>query len=99
LEDGGLIYIATDKRDKSFFGTFFSTLSGYADCMHGYYIVKHKLEGYQDGTMESFHFILVSEFVSFSLIDTTPTYFCLIKLGFFMSILISGFVCVCRMAR
>ncbi len=98
LEEGGLIYIATDERDKNFFdpfkkyydivflddfkhvlkgvnenyygmldqlvaskgrvfyGTFFSTLSGYVNRMRGYYIAKHKLEGYQDGTMESYYF-------------------------------------------
>jgi hypothetical protein len=98
LEEGGLIYIATDERDKTFFdpfkkyydivflddfkhvlkgvnenyygmldqlvaskgrvfyGTFFSTLSGYVNRMRGYYIAKHKLDGYQDGTMESYYF-------------------------------------------
>jgi len=98
LEEGGLIYIATDERDKSFFepffkhydvvflddfkdqikginpnfygmldqliaskgrvffGTFFSTLSGYVNRMRGYYIAKHRLEGYEEGTMESYYF-------------------------------------------
>ena len=111
LEAGGLIYIATDERDKTFFdpfrehydivflddfkhvlkginenyygmldqlvaskgtvffGTFFSTLSGYVNRMRGYYIAKHKLDGCEDGTMESYYFIPVSEFVLFSLID------------------------------
>jgi len=98
LEQGGLLYIATDERDKSFFkpfkdhydvvflddfkehikgintnfygmldqliaskgriffGTWWSTLSGYVNRMRGYYIAKHKLEGYQDGSMESYYF-------------------------------------------
>lgn len=98
LEKGGVLYIATDERDKKFFdpfrehydivflddfkdllkginsnfygmldqliaskgkvffGTFFSTLSGYVNRMRGYYIAKHKLEGYEDGTMESYYF-------------------------------------------
>lgn len=102
LEEGGLLYIATDERDKSFFdpfkkhyeivflddfkhlltnvntnyygmldqlvaskgrvffGTWFSTLSGYVNRMRGYYIAKHKLEGYKDGTMESYYFYPVS---------------------------------------
>ena len=102
LKEGGLLYIATDERDKSFFdpfkerydvvflddfkhllknvntnyygmldqlvaskgrvffGTWFSTLSGYVNRMRGYYIAKHKLEGYKDGTMESYYFYPVS---------------------------------------
>jgi len=98
LEEGGLLFIATDERDKSFFqpfrehydvvflddfkehikgintnfygmldqliaskgrvffGTWWSTLSGYVNRMRGYYIAKHKLEGYEDGTMESYYF-------------------------------------------
>lgn len=102
LEEGGLLYIATDERDKSFFdpfrkhydivflddfkhlltkvntnyygmldqlvaskgrvffGTWFSTLSGYVNRMRGYYIAKHKLDGYKDGTMESYYFYPVS---------------------------------------
>lgn len=102
MEEGGLLYIATDERDKSFFdpfrkhydivflddfkhlltkvntnyygmldqlvaskgrvffGTWFSTLSGYVNRMRGYYIAKHKLDGYKDGTMESYYFYPVS---------------------------------------
>lgn len=98
LKEGGLLYIATDERDKSFFepfrkhydvvflddfthllngintnyygmldqlvaskgrvffGTFFSTLSGYVNRMRGYYITKHKLKGTEDGTMDSYYF-------------------------------------------
>lgn len=98
FEQGGLLYIATDERDKPFFkpfkehydivflddfqhllkgintnyygmldqliaskgrvfyGTWWSTLSGYVNRMRGYYIAKNKLDGYEDGTMESFYF-------------------------------------------
>lgn len=99
IKEGGLLYIATDERDKSFFkpfveehydvvylddfqhllkgintnyygmldqliaskgrvfyGTWWSTLSGYVNRMRGYYITKHKLDGYEDGTMESYYF-------------------------------------------
>lgn len=117
LEAGGLIYIATDERDKSFFdpfkehydivflddfkhvlnginenyygmldqlvaskgrvffGTFFSTLSGYVNRMRGYFIAKHKLDGYQDGTMESYYFYPVREFALFSSIMPTQHIF------------------------
>jgi len=99
LEEGGLLYIATDEKDKSFFkpfkehydivflddfkdllkginanyygmldqlvaykgrvffGTWRSTLSGYINRMRGYYITKHKLEGYKEGTMDSYYFV------------------------------------------
>ena len=98
LTEGGLVYVATDERDKSFFdpfkehyeivflddfkhllpgintnfygmldqlvaskgrvfyGTWWSTLSGYINRMRGYYIAKHKLDGYLDGTMPSYYF-------------------------------------------
>lgn len=98
LKEGGLLYIATDERDKTFFepfkkhydvvflddfthlskgintnyygmldqlvaskgrvffGTWFSTLSGYVNRMRGYYIAKHKLKGADDGTMDSYYF-------------------------------------------
>lgn len=38
-------------KGRVFFGTFFSTLSGYVNRMRGYYIAKHRLEGYEEGTM------------------------------------------------
>jgi hypothetical protein len=98
LHPGGVVYIATDERDKSFFdpfrleydivflddykhvlhginenyygmldqlvaskgrvfiGTFFSTLSGYINRMRGYYMTKHKIDGYLEGVMESYYF-------------------------------------------
>jgi hypothetical protein len=98
LIEGGLLYIATDERNKDFFepfrehyeviflddfkhlltgintnfygmldqliaskgrvfyGTWWSTLSGYVNRMRGYYVSKHKLKGWKDGTMESYYF-------------------------------------------
>ena len=40
-------------KSQVFYGTWWSTLSGYVNRMRGYYIAKHKLEGYKDGTMVS----------------------------------------------
>jgi hypothetical protein len=99
LEEGALLYIATDERNKSyfdplkehypvtflddymhliegvnpnyygmldqlvaykgevFFGTWFSTLSGFINRMRGYYNVKHKGEGYDDGLIKSYYFV------------------------------------------
>lgn len=103
LKKGGLLYIATDERDKKFFepfkelyecvflddfthllkgintnyygmldqlvaskgrvffGTWFSTLSGYVNRMRGYYNSKHMLKGAEDGTMESYYFTPVDK--------------------------------------
>lgn len=99
LEEGSVLFIATDERDKTFFkpikerysvfflddflheieginsnfygmidqlvaskgriffGTWWSTLSGYVNRMRGYYIAKHQLPGHEDGTMESYYFV------------------------------------------
>jgi len=43
-------------KSRVFYGTCWSTFSGYANRMKGYYIAKHKLEGYKDGTMSSWYF-------------------------------------------
>ena len=40
-------------KSRVFYGTWWSTLSGYVNRMRGYYIAKHKLEGHADGTMVS----------------------------------------------
>ena len=42
-------------KSNVFFGTWFSTFSGYINRLRGYYITKHKLEGYKDGTMKSWY--------------------------------------------
>ncbi|EED90839.1 predicted protein [Thalassiosira pseudonana CCMP1335] len=90
LIEGGLLYIATDERNKDFFEpfrehyeviflddfkhlltgintNFYGMLDqliaskgrvfyGYVNRMRGYYVSKHKLKGWKDGTMESYYF-------------------------------------------
>ncbi|GFH56455.1 hypothetical protein CTEN210_12931 [Chaetoceros tenuissimus] len=43
-------------RGEVFFGTWFSTLSGYINRMRGYYSTKNKSEGYELGTIQSYYF-------------------------------------------
>ena len=44
-------------KGEVFFGTWFSTLSGYVNRMRGYYDAKHKKEGSEDGVMKSYYFV------------------------------------------
>jgi len=44
-------------KGRVFFGTWFSTLSGYINRMRGYYAAKHKLEGYEKGILPSYYFV------------------------------------------
>jgi len=44
-------------KGRIFFGTWWSTLSGYANRMRGYYNTKNRLEGYELGTMKSYYFV------------------------------------------
>jgi len=44
-------------KGNIFFGTWWSSLTGYANRMRGYYITKHRLEGYENGTMRSYYFV------------------------------------------
>lgn len=43
-------------KGRVFFGTWFSTLSGYINRMRGYYSVKHRLDGYEKGVLKSYYF-------------------------------------------
>ncbi|KAL3799648.1 hypothetical protein ACHAW5_004519 [Stephanodiscus triporus] len=52
----GMIEQLVAYKSRVFYGTWWSTLSGYVNRMRGYYIAKHKLEGYIDGTMKSWYF-------------------------------------------
>ena len=52
----GMIDQLVTYKSRAFYGTWWSTLSGYVNRMRGYYIAKHKLEGYKDGTMKSWYF-------------------------------------------
>ena len=52
----GMIDQLVSFKSRVFYGTWWSKLSGYVNCMRGYYITKHKLDGYKDGTMNSFYF-------------------------------------------
>ena len=52
----GMIDQLVAYKSRVFFGTWWSTLSGYVNRMRGYYITKHKLEGYKDGSMYSYYF-------------------------------------------
>ena len=53
----GMIDQLVTYKSRTFYGTWWSTLSGYVNRMRGYYITKHKLEGYRDGTMQSWYFV------------------------------------------
>jgi len=52
----GMIDQLVAYKSRVFYGTWWSTLSGYVNRMRGYYIAKHKLDGYKDGTMRSWYF-------------------------------------------
>jgi len=52
----GMIDQLVAYKSRVFYGTWWSTLSGYVNRMRGYYIAKHGLEGHEDGTMLSWYF-------------------------------------------
>ncbi|KAL7480764.1 hypothetical protein ACHAW6_006426 [Cyclotella cf. meneghiniana] len=75
----GMIDQLVSYKSRVFYGTWWSTLSGYVNRMRGYYITKHKLEGWQDGTMKSWYFTpeeRVSLFSPFILSRTRNFFFC-----------------------
>jgi len=43
-------------RSRAFYGTWFSSFSGYINRMRGYYSTKNKLDGYEDGIVKSWYF-------------------------------------------
>ena len=53
----GMIDQLVAYKSRVFFGTWWSTLSGYVNRMKGYYITKKKLKGYEDGSMYSYYFV------------------------------------------
>ena len=44
-------------KGEVFFGTWFSTLSGYINRMRGYYSTKKQLDGYTIGKLPSYYFV------------------------------------------
>ena len=51
-------------KGQVFCGTWFSTSSGYVNRMRGYYIARHKLDGYENGTMESYYVSIAHKVMS-----------------------------------
>jgi len=52
----GMLDQIVASRGNTFFGTWFSSFSGYINRMRGYYSVKNKLDGYEDGVLRSWYF-------------------------------------------
>ena len=52
----GMIEQLIAARGEIFIGTYLSTFSAHINRLRGYYSTKNKLEGYQDGTLNSFYF-------------------------------------------
>ena len=53
----GMLDQLVTSRGKIFFGTYFSTFTGFINRMRGYHAVKNKLPGYEDGIIESYYFV------------------------------------------
>ena len=49
----GLVDMLVASKSEVFFGTYYSTFSGYINRLRGYHAVKNKLEGYEDGVLVS----------------------------------------------
>ena len=52
----GMLDQVVASRSQTFFGTWFSTFSGYINRMRGYYSVANNLEGNEDGKIRSWYF-------------------------------------------
>jgi len=52
----GMIDQLVASKGRTFFGTYYSTFSGYINRMRGYHVQKRKMEGYKDGTINSYYF-------------------------------------------
>ena len=53
----GMLDQLVASRGRVFYGTWWSTLTGYINRMRGYSSVKQKLDGHQNGTLQSYYFI------------------------------------------
>ena len=53
----GMLDQLVASRGQIFFGTYYSTLSGYINRMRGYYSTKNKSEGYELGAIQSYYFL------------------------------------------
>ena len=52
----GMVDQLVASRGRVFFGTFYSTFTGYINRMRGYHVDTEKLKGWEDGTMNSYYF-------------------------------------------
>jgi len=53
----GMLDQLVASKGSIFFGTYFSTFTGFINRMRGYYVDKNKLKGYESGTMDSYYFV------------------------------------------
>lgn len=52
----GMLEQLIASRGRTFIGTYYSTFTGYINRMRGYHSQKRKLEGYENGVINSFYF-------------------------------------------
>lgn len=53
----GMLDQLVASRGRVFYGTYLSTFTGFINRMRGYHADKAKLHGYQNGTIQSYHFV------------------------------------------
>jgi len=53
----GMIEQLVASRGNKFYGTFYSTFTGYINRLRGYHADKQKLKGHENGEIESYYFI------------------------------------------